>query len=119
MSVPSSAQSPLGAAQRLFARAAELAGPRLSELAAERGLATIKETAHLQPQFRGALEEIVAEADPRPKVSPRLSHGLKSEWPRLGNFDVSLAWDDIEVFGELKCGENELTLSACGWDAAK
>lgn len=52
-------------------------------------------------------------------MSPSLSHGLKHEWPRLGLFDISPRWGGLEVFGELKCGESDLTLSACGWDVAK
>lgn len=106
-------------AERLFCEAAELAGPRLSELARAEQLATIKETAHLQKVFRAALEERAFKARPRPNVSPSLSHGLKHEWPRLGLFDISLRWGGLDVFGELKCGEGDLTLSACGWDAAK
>lgn len=106
-------------AERLYTAAADLAGPRLTALADENRLTTITEAAHLQRTFRKALEELAVQAAPAPKVSPRLAHGLKREWPKLGNFDISLAWGDVEVFGELKCGESELTLSACGWDAAK
>jgi hypothetical protein len=100
-------------------RDANLTGPRLTTLAATNGLTTIKETAQLQPTFKHALTELAMKARPRPAVSPRPAHGLKREWPRLGNFDISLAWGGVEVFGELKCGEDEVTLSACGWDAAK
>lgn len=110
---------PVREAERLYTAAAELSGPRLTALADEGGLKTIKETAHLQRTYREALEELAAQATPRPAVSPRLAHGLKSEWPKLGNFDISLAWGSVEAFGELKCGETEFTLSACGWDAAK
>jgi hypothetical protein len=106
-------------AERLFCEAAELAGPRLSQVARVERLRTIKETAHLQKVFRAALEELASKARPQPSISPRLSHGLKREWPRLGPFDISLCWGDLEVFGELKCGEDDHTLSACGWDAAK
>lgn len=106
-------------AERLFTEAAQLAGPRLSELARADQLPTIKETAHLQKQFKEALAERAFRARPRPSVSPSLSHGLKHEWPRLGLFDISLRWGGLDVFGELKCGETDLTLSACGWDAAK
>lgn len=105
-------------AQRLFCQAAALSGPRLTQLAADEGLKTLKER-HLQKTLKAALEEVAREVRPRPQVSPRLSHGLKREWPRLGNFDISLAWGGVEVFGELKCGEDNGTLSACGWDAAK
>jgi hypothetical protein len=117
--MPSQPEDPIREAERLYTAAAELSGLRLAALADERGLTTIKETAHLQPTYRRALEELAAQATPRPLVSPRLAHGLKDEWPKLGNFDISLSWDGVEVFGELKCGETELTLSACGWDAAK
>lgn len=50
---------------------------------------------------------------------PAACHRLRHEWPRLGLFDISLGWGDATVCGELKCGEEDLTLSACGWDAAK
>jgi hypothetical protein len=106
-------------AERLYTAAADLTAARLTALADELDLSTITEARHLQPTFRRALEEIAVTATPRPVVSPRLAHGLKNEWPRLGNFDISLEWSGVEVFGELKCGETELTLSACGWDAAK
>lgn len=105
-------------AERLFCKAAGLAAPRLEQRAARDGLSTIKES-HLQKEFKVSLQERAAEARPRPTVSPRLGHGLKHEWPRLGLFDISLAWDNVEAFGELKCGEDVVTLSACGWDAAK
>jgi hypothetical protein len=105
-------------AERLFCEAAEVAGPRLSALAEAEQLPTLKEK-HLQKKFREALEERAFKARPRPTVSPSLSHGLKHEWPRLGLFDISLRWGGLDVFGELKCGESDVTLSACGWDAAK
>jgi hypothetical protein len=117
--MPAHPDDPIGEAERLYTGAAELSGPRLTALADQHGLTTIKETAHLQPTYRKALEELAARATPQPMVSPRLSHGLKREWPKLGNFDISLTWDGVEVFAELKCGETELTLSACAWDAAK
>jgi hypothetical protein len=104
----------------LFAAAAELAGSRLSSLAELRRRDHITENQFLQPTYRQALEEVAAQARPSPSVSPTLSHGLKRQWPRLGNFDVSLAWGaKATVFGELKCGSDEDTLSACGWDAIK
>jgi hypothetical protein len=117
--MPSSRHERVRDAERLFCEAAELAGPRLSALADTEGLPTIKETAHLQKKFKEVLSERAAKARPRPEVSPSLSHGLKPQWPRLGLFDISLRWGGLDVFGELKCGESELTLSACGWDAAK
>jgi len=116
--MPSQPNDPAREGERLYTAAAELAGPRPTALADEGGL-TIKETAHLQRTYRKALEDVAAQATPPPAVSPRLAHGLKHEWPKLGNFDISLAWGGVEVFGELKSGETELTLSACGWDAAK
>ena len=105
-------------AERLFTEAAALAGPRLTALARAERLTTIKEK-HVQETFKTGLEERAFTARPRPSVSPSLSHGLKREWPRLGLFDISLRWRGVDVFGELKCGEEALTLSACGWDAAK
>lgn len=105
-------------AQRLFCAAAGLSGPRLAKLADDQGLTTLKEK-HLQAALKSALKELAFKARPRPEVSPRLSHGLKPKWPKLGTFDISLSWGGVEVFGELKCGENDETLSACGWDAAK
>lgn len=105
-------------AQCLFCDAADLSGPRLTQLAVDEGLETLKER-HVQKALKAALEELARKARPRPQVSPQLAHGLKSEWPRLGNFDISLAWGGVEAFGELKCGEDDKTLSACGWDAAK
>lgn len=105
-------------AERLFAEAAALTGPQLTRQASDERLSTIKES-HLQKHFRAALERLAADASPRPRVSPTLSHKLKYEWPRLGLFDISLECGDATVFGELKCGEADLTLSACGWDAAK
>jgi hypothetical protein len=113
------AHDPVVEAERLFAAAAKLAAHRLTALADQRDLTTITEARHLQPTYRSALDELAARAPSGPVVSRRLAHGLKNEWPRLGNFDISLAWGDVDVFGELKCGETELTLSACGWDAAK
>lgn len=112
-------RSPVRVAGELFARAAELIGPRLQSQAQLEGLSTVTEARHLQPTFRAALEAVAAAAQPPPLVSPSLSHGLKSEWPRLGNFDVSLQWPGADVFGELKCAADEVSLSACGWDAAK
>lgn len=106
-------------AERIYSAAAALTGPWLTALCDERGLAAINERDHLQPMFRTALEQLAALETLVPTVSSRLTHGLKDEWPRLGNFDVSLGWGPVEVFGELKCGQTELTLSACGWDAAK
>jgi hypothetical protein len=117
--MPGRPEDPIREAERLYTAAAELSAPRLTALADKEGLTTIKETAHLQRTYRTALEELASQTTPRPTASPRLAHRLKHEWPRLGNFDISLAWGSIEIFGELKCGESELTLSACGWDAAK
>lgn len=110
---------PVAEGERLLARAAEFTTPRLTDWARREGLATIKEAPHLQRTFRAALEDVAADASPRPQVSPSLSHGLRAEWPKLGSFDISLRWPGADVFGELKCGASELTLSACGWDAAK
>lgn len=105
--------------EALFTEAAALAGPRLTLLAHNRSLASIIEP-DLQREFRKALEEVAAASPSRPSVSPTLSHGLKEHWPRLGLFDVSLAWTPgPTVFGELKCASDEDTLMACGWDAAK
>ncbi len=106
-------------AEDLFAQAALLTGPRLSAIELAVGVTHITEARHLQPVFRAALEEVAADAAGRPEVSPSLGHGLKPEWPRLGTFDISLAWQETTVYGELKCGADALTLSACGWDAAK
>jgi hypothetical protein len=105
-------------AERLFAGAAAAAASQLAQRASDERLSTIKES-HLQKEFRAALERLAHTTRPQPKVSPTLSHNLKREWPRLGLFDISLGWGDKIVFGELKCGEEDLTLSACGWDAAK
>ena len=116
--MPDRPVDPVHEAESLFVAAADRAGPALTELADELALTTIKEK-HLQKKFRAALEQLAAQATPPATVSPSLAHGLKSEWPKLGNFDISLAWGELEVFGELKCGESDLTLSACGWDAAK
>lgn len=77
------------------------------------------ESKHLQPLFRQELQVLAAMTRPRADVSPSLRTGLKELWPRLGNFDISLAWRRATVYGELKRGEDEGTLSACAWDAAK
>lgn len=107
-------------AQRLFVEASRLAAARLTGLAAERKKDYINERDHLQPTYRAALEVVAAGASPAPTVSPTLGHGLEpAAWPRLGKFDVSLAWSEATVFGELKCGDSEKALSACAWDAAK
>jgi hypothetical protein len=108
----------LAEAERLFRGAAELAAVRLTELALAEGLPTLKEP-HLQAKLKEALKDCASTARPPPSVSPSLRHGLEPEWPRLGTFDISLRWAGVDVFGEVKCGEDELTLSACGWDAAK
>jgi hypothetical protein len=96
-----------------------MTGPRLAGWAKQERLTTLKEAPHLQRTFRGALEEVAADATPQPQVSSSLTHGLKPKWPRLGPFDVSLHWPGADVFGELKCAADAVSLSACGWDAAK
>jgi hypothetical protein len=98
-------------AERLFAEAAAFTGPQLTRQASDERLSTIKES-HVQKNFRAALKRLAADASPRPRVSPTLSHRLMHEWPRLGLFDISLGWGDATVFGELSCGEEDLTLSA-------
>jgi hypothetical protein len=98
----------------------ERSAPRLAAKASDLRQEYVNERDHLQPAFRVSLEEVAAEAVPRPEVSRVLDHGLGETWPRLGRFDLSLSWyGSTVVFGELKCGDSENALSACAWDAAK
>lgn len=102
----------------LFSDATVRAAPLLQDVHLEPG-EDLTESRHLQPLFKQELQAVAAKARPRAEVSPSLGTGLKKLWPRLGNFDISLAWRKATVYGELKCGADEGTLSACGWDAAK
>lgn len=108
-------------AEGMFERAVELAAPRLQSLVAESpDLARIKER-ELTNALREALEEIAPTAEGGPQTSPSLSSlPLKERWPKLGNFDMSIAWAGRQtVYAELKCGIDEATLEACAWDALK
>lgn len=105
-------------AEELFAEAAVLTGPDVAGITPPSGRTYINE-ADLQGKFKQRLEQLAATARPAAAVSPSLGHKLKDEWPKLGLFDISLAWPEVTVYGELKCGASEFTLSACGWDAAK
>lgn len=113
-------ENPLEEATGIYLGAAALAAPRLTALAVERGLTSIKERDHLQPVYRRALEEVARSAIPPPDVSASLAHGLTPEWPALGLFDISLYWSPTtRVPGELKCGSARGDLDACAWDLAK
>ncbi len=65
--MPSSREQRLRDAEKLFCEAAELAGPRLTELARSGQLTTITEIPHLQKKFKEALEERALKAPPAAK----------------------------------------------------
>jgi hypothetical protein len=103
------------AAERLFAQAAATTAKRLDGINPPRGYIT--EIRHLQRPFRDALIEGAAAESPRPAVSPSLKVLMPQNFKRLGSFDVSLAWSEGTVYGELKAGGDDL--GHCAWDALK
>ncbi|MDP8943090.1 MAG: hypothetical protein M3N16_03080 [Actinomycetota bacterium] len=91
----------------------------LAGLASERGLPHVNERDHLQPAFSKALRAVVRASGTRAVVSPRLAVDW-DEWPGVGNFDASLAFEGrVLVYVELKCGARADALGPCAWDAAK
>ena len=112
--------NPVAEASELLTAALRGCAPELEARAKRTGLTRLTEAHHLAPEFRESLTAVATAADLVPDVCVSLSPAaLRSDWPRLGPFDVSLRWNDVTVYGELKCGDTEDTLEACAWDALK
>jgi hypothetical protein len=74
---------PVAEAVRLYAAAAQAAGPRLTGLAQALTTGYINERDRLQPIYRQALKDAVEDQRPRPSVSLDLNRGLTGLWSKL------------------------------------